>query len=194
MLAAADIAYPLRKIAAEYRRLRGASAARCASIDPAREAVTTVTRRDTTTGDYLVLAAGSQPNFFKTPGAEHAFPLYSLDDATRLADADHPGRSRRPTAIAELHRRGRARLRHRRRRSDGRRGRRRAVRDDQHDDGPRVPDARRREAKVHLVDHGQALLKMFADKAHAYTAGVLEKDGVDLRLGTGVDRDRRRAT
>ena len=41
-------------------------------------------------------------------------------------------------------------------------------------------------AKVHLVDHGQALLKMFADKAHAYSAGVLEKDGVELRLGTGV--------
>ena len=33
----------------------------------------------------LVLAAGSQPNFFNTPGAaENAFPLYSLDDATRL--------------------------------------------------------------------------------------------------------------
>ena len=32
-----------------------------------------------------MLAAGSQPNFFRTPGAEeHAFPLYSLDDAKRL--------------------------------------------------------------------------------------------------------------
>ena len=50
-------------------------------------------------GDYLVLAAGSQANFFGTPGAEHAFPLYSLDDARRLrarilelfedADRDH---------------------------------------------------------------------------------------------------------
>ena len=35
-------------------------------------------------GDYIVLAAGSQPNFFRTPGAEHAFPLYSLADADRL--------------------------------------------------------------------------------------------------------------
>ena len=41
-------------------------------------------------------------------------------------------------------------------------------------------------AKVHLVDHGQELLKMFADKGHAYTARVLEKDGVELRMGTGV--------
>ena len=41
-------------------------------------------------------------------------------------------------------------------------------------------------AKVHLVDHGKALLEMFADKGHAYSAGILEKDGVELRLGTGV--------
>ena len=33
----------------------------------------------------MVLAAGSQPNFFHTPGAEEfAFPLYSLDDAKRI--------------------------------------------------------------------------------------------------------------
>ena len=32
-----------------------------------------------------MLAAGSQPNFFDTPGAaENTFPLYSLDNATRL--------------------------------------------------------------------------------------------------------------
>ena len=33
----------------------------------------------------IVLAAGSQPNFFHTPGAEEfSFPLYSLDDAERI--------------------------------------------------------------------------------------------------------------
>jgi NADH dehydrogenase len=36
------------------------------------------------------------------------------------------------------------------------------------------------------VNHGKELLSMFADKAHSYSAGVLEKDGVDLRLGVGV--------
>jgi NADH dehydrogenase len=41
-------------------------------------------------------------------------------------------------------------------------------------------------AKVHLVDHGHELLKMFAEKGHAYAARVLEKDGVKLLLGTGV--------
>ena len=35
--------------------------------------------------DHLVLAAGSQPNFFGVAGAaEHAFPLYSVTDAERL--------------------------------------------------------------------------------------------------------------
>src|SRR5215472_17418588 len=36
-------------------------------------------------GDFLVLAAGSQANFFGTPGAEqNTYPLYSLQDAERL--------------------------------------------------------------------------------------------------------------
>ena len=36
-------------------------------------------------GDFLVLAAGSQANFFGTQGAdENSYPLYSLHDAERL--------------------------------------------------------------------------------------------------------------
>src|SRR5580692_2631331 len=36
-------------------------------------------------GDYLVLATGSQANFFGTPGADkHTYPLYSLRDAELL--------------------------------------------------------------------------------------------------------------
>jgi NADH dehydrogenase len=36
-------------------------------------------------GDFLVLAAGSQANFFGTPGADkHSYPLYSLRDAEAL--------------------------------------------------------------------------------------------------------------
>lgn len=36
-------------------------------------------------GDFLVLAAGAEPNFFGIPGVqEHAFPLYSLLDAEKL--------------------------------------------------------------------------------------------------------------
>ncbi len=82
MLAAGDIAYPLRKIAAEFDGF-DTKRAEVVAIDPATRTVTT-RRGETYTGDYLVLAAGSQPSFFGTPGAEHAFPLYSLDDADRL--------------------------------------------------------------------------------------------------------------
>ena len=82
MLAARDIAYPLRKIAAEYEDF-DTKRGEVVAIDPGSRTVTT-RRGETYTGDYLVLAAGSQPNFFGTPGAEHAFPLYSLDDAERL--------------------------------------------------------------------------------------------------------------
>ena len=120
MLAAGDIAYPLRKIAAEYDDFDGE--ARRGRLDrPGGEDRHDGHAARRYAGDYLVLAAGSQPNFFKTPGAEHAFPLYSLDDAERLrtriiqafeeADRD-PDRDRR----------GRHRLRHRRRRPDRRRG------------------------------------------------------------------------
>jgi NADH dehydrogenase len=44
----------------------------------------TLASGQTVQGDFLVLAAGSQPNFFHTPGAEHSYPLYSLEDAQRL--------------------------------------------------------------------------------------------------------------
>jgi NADH dehydrogenase len=40
---------------------------------------------DDFSGDFLVLAAGAEPNFFGIPGVqEHALPLYSLLDAERL--------------------------------------------------------------------------------------------------------------
>ena len=182
MLAARDIAFPLRKIAAEYDGFE-AHRREVASVDPVAKSVMTVSG-ETFAGDYLVLAAGSQPNFFKTPGAEHAFPLYSLDDADRL-------RTRIIEAFEEADR------------SDQR------IEDGAIDfvvvgGGPtgvevagalseminttmvhEFPDLAPR-AKVHLVDHGKALLGMFADKAHAYSARILEQDGVELRMGTGV--------
>ena len=182
MLAARDIAYPLRKIAAEFDGFE-AHRREVASVDPVAKSVTTVSG-DTYTGDYIVLAAGSQPNFFKTPGAEHAFPLYSLDDADRLrtriieafeeADRDQaraaggaldfvvvgggPTGVEVAGALSEM------------------------INTTMVHEFPSLAP----KAKVHLVDHGKALLGMFADKAHAYSAEVLEKDGVELRMGTGV--------
>src|SRR5258705_4733966 len=182
MLAAHDIAYPLRKIPAEFDEFE-TKRAEVVSIDPVARTATT-RRGETYASDYLVLAAGSQPNFFGTPGAEHAFPLYSLDDADRLktriiqafeeADSDPrlvdegaidfvvvgggPTGVEVAGALSEM------------------------INTTMIHEFPALAPR----AKVRLVDHGQQLLKMFADKGHAYAARVLEKDGVELLLGSGV--------
>jgi NADH dehydrogenase len=182
MLAPGDIAYPLRKIAAGFDEF-DTKRAEVVTADPVARTVTT-RHGETYTGDYLVLAAGSQPNFFGTPGAEHAFPLYSLDDAERLktriiqafeeADSD-PGLVDEgaldfvvvgggPTgvevagALSEM------------------------INTTMAHEFPALAPR----ATVRLVDHGKELLKMFAEKGHAYAARILEKDGVELLLGTGV--------
>lgn len=182
MLAAHDIAYPLRKIAAEYDDF-DTKRAEVVAIDPVARTVTT-RRGETYTGDYLVLAAGSQPNFFGTPGAEHAFPLYSLDDADRLKtriiqafeEADSDARLVDEGAIDFVIVGG------------GPTGVEVAGALSEMINTTMVHEfpALAPRAKVHLVDHGKELLKMFADKGHAYAARVLEKDGVELLLGTGV--------
>jgi NADH dehydrogenase len=82
-VAPTDIATPLRSV---FRKdatvyVRGAEVS---SVDPTAKAVT-CTNGQTVSGDYLVLAMGSRPNFFHTPGAEeYAFPLYTLRQAERL--------------------------------------------------------------------------------------------------------------
>src|SRR4051794_38596649 len=82
-LASSDIAYSLRKLFHDDLNV-DVKLAEVASLDPATHTVTT-TDGECFTGDALVLAAGSQPNFFGTQGAEgNAFPLYCLDDAQRL--------------------------------------------------------------------------------------------------------------
>ena len=182
MLAAGDIAYPLRKIAAEFDEF-DTKRAEVVAVDPVARTVTT-RHGETYTGDYLVLAAGSQPNFFGTPGAEHAFPLYSLDDADRL-------KTRIIQAFEEAD-------------TDPRLADEGAIDFVVVGGGPtgvevagalseminttmvhEFPELAPR-ARVHLVDHGKELLKMFFDKGHAYAARILEKDGVELRLGVGV--------
>ncbi len=80
------VARPLRSV---FRRIRDVRVltAEATSIDAAAHTVTTAdgTRYQ---GRILVIAAGAVPNFFNTPGAqEHAYPLYSLDDAVRLSTA-----------------------------------------------------------------------------------------------------------
>src|SRR3982751_265895 len=82
-LASSDIAYSLRKLFRHHPNV-DVKLTEVVSIDPGSRTVHTADA-GSIAADVVVLAAGSQPNFFRTPGAEeHAFPLYALDDATRL--------------------------------------------------------------------------------------------------------------
>ena len=183
-LAPSDIAHSLRSVFADQKNV-DVKLAEISAVDlPAR----TVTSTDggQWEADVLVLAAGSQPNFFGTPGApESSFPLYSLDDATRL-------RSRILGIFEQVDR-------------DPKLIERGALNFVIVGGGPTgvevagaiadmlsvtVPatyeDLDAAAAQIHLLDYGDALLKPFSDKAHGYVAKVLEDKGVKVHLGTGV--------
>jgi NADH dehydrogenase len=161
---------------------------RTAEVVTADPATTTVTLStgDTIAGDVLVLAAGAQPSFFHTPGAdEHAYPLYSLDDALRIrgrllqlfADAaadpsliddgaltfvvvgSGPTGVETAGALAEL-----------------------AQNVMPHKYPELTPDR----ARVIVVDLGDSVLAAFSDKAHRYAGDQLRKRGVELRLGVSA--------
>lgn len=183
-LASSDIAYSLRKLFSDSPSVE-VKLAEITEIDVATRSV--ITREgDTLAGDSLVIAAGSQPNFFGTAGAEsHALALYSLSDAQRLRsrilevfeDADRDA-SRLdagaltfvvvgggPTgvevagAIADM--------------IAG------TMTTEYHD----LAVSR---AQVHLIDHAPTLLTPFSDRAHDYVAKVLGRKGVRLHLGVAV--------
>jgi NADH:quinone reductase (non-electrogenic) len=183
-LASSDIAYSLRKLFHDKLNV-DVKLAEVASLDPATHGVTT-TDGERYAGDALVLAAGSQPNFFRTPGAEdHAFPLYSLDHATRLRsrilgvfeDADRdpdlinqgalnfvvvgggPTGVEVAGALADL------------------------IQDTMSTEYHHLAVTA---AQIHVVDLGHTLLGAFSDKAHDYVAKVLGRKGVRLHLGVAV--------
>jgi NADH dehydrogenase len=183
-LAPSDIAYSLRKLFADDENVE-LKLADVASIDPASR---TVVSSDgvSWTGDALVVAAGSQPNFFGTSGAdEHALPLYSLDDAVELrsriigvfVDADRdPTLDERgalnfvvvgggPTGVEVAG----------------------ALADMIHETmSTEYHDLAVTAAQVHLVDAGPSLLGPFSDRAHDYVSKVLHRAGVRMHLGVTV--------
>ena len=183
-LAPSDIAHSLRAVFVGEDNV-DVKLADIAEVDPATRTVT-ATDGQQWSGDVLVLAAGSQPNFFNTPGApENAFPLYSLDDATKLRSRilgifeqvdRNPQLIERgalnfvivgggPTGVEVAG----------------------AIGDMVNVTLPAVYhgfDAAA--AQVHLLDYGDALLKPFSDSAHGYVSKVLEEKGVHIHLGTGV--------
>jgi NADH dehydrogenase len=134
-------------------------------------------------GDYLVLATGSQANFFGTPGADkHTYPLYSLRDAELLRSriiAVLESADRDPSLIAK--------------------GALNFVIVGAGPTGAEMAgtlgDMTRRmlkdvfkdldvsKAQIFLVDHGHSVLSAFSQKSQKYASGMLEQRGVQLRLG-----------
>jgi len=183
-LAPGDVAFALRKLLSKDSNV-DVKLGEVTTVDTKAKTVATSTG-EVYRGDYLVLAVGSRPNFFNTPGADQrTFPLYSLDDAKRLRsrilqvfeDVD-----REPKlidegalnfvivgagatgveiagAIAEL------------------------LHGTMTTEYPNLPVGA---AKIYLVDHGHTVLTPFSDKAHDYAEKVLRQVGVQLRLQTGV--------
>jgi NADH dehydrogenase len=190
-LAPSDIARPLREM---FRKDETVSVklAEVAEIDTATRTVTT-TDGLAFRGDHLVLAAGSRPNFFNTPGAEtNAFPLYSLNDAERLRsrilqvleDADRdPSLVARGAVNFVIVGAGATGVETAGALAD-------LINDVlPHDYRDLPPGA----AQVHVVDPGHVVLAPFSEGVHDYAAKTLTRKGVRLVLGrsaTEVAKDR----
>ena len=183
-LSSSDVAVSLRKF---FQRAPNVDVklGEVGSVDPRTKTVAT---QDGTTyrGDFVVLAAGSQANFFHTPGADrYSFPLYSLDVAERLRSrvlAVFEEADRNPKLVDEgalnfviV--------------GAGATGTETAgALADMINETMTIeyPDLAVKAARVYLVDHGHAVLGAFSEKAHAYASRVLERRGVQIRLGTSV--------
>jgi NADH:ubiquinone reductase (H+-translocating) len=141
-------------------------------------------------GDFLVLAAGSQANFFGTPGADkNSYPLYSLDDAERLrsrilavlesADRDPSLIDKGALSVVII--------------GGGPTGREVAgalgdmLRSSlKQTTSKPYADLATERAQILLVDGGHAVLSTFSPHSQAYAAKMLEERGVQIRLGTRV--------
>lgn len=174
------IARPIRSM---FRRIRNVRVltAEVASVDVGNHTVTT-DEGDTFRAKVLVIAVGAVPNFFNTPGAEeHAFPLYSVTDATRLG-----------TSVT--------RLLDRADREPGT-----AVHMVVVGGGPTGVETAgalaenikfvvakyfspelAAQCRVHLVDMVPSVLAMFSSKSQEYTRQRLAKIGVQMHMGVGV--------
>jgi NADH dehydrogenase len=184
-LGPSNVAFSLRKVFRNHPNV-DVKLAEVAAIDPEAKTVT-ATDGQSWSGDVIVIAAGSRPNFFGTPGAaEHSFPLYSLHDAERLrsriigvfeaADRD-PGLIARGALEFVIVGGGATGVE-----VAG------AVADMVNDTMPaEYQDLAVDDANIHVVDLGHALLAPFSERGHDYAAKVLRRKGVTLHLGVGVE-------
>ena len=137
-------------------------------------------------GDYLVLAAGSQANFFGTPGADqHTYPLYSLRDAELLRSrfiAVLESADRDPSLIAKgalnfvIVGAGPTGTE-----TAGTLGdmTQRLLKDV-------YKDLDVSKAQIFLVDRGHSVLSTFSQKSQEYASRMLEQRGVQVRLGVAA--------
>ncbi len=138
-------------------------------------------------GDFLILAAGAQVNFFGTTGADkYAYPLYSLRDAELLRSRILmllESVDREPSLIEQG-----------------------ALNFVVVGAGPTgtetagslghlIETAKKdlynslewTKAQVFLVDHGHTVLNGFSKKSQEYAVGKLERQGVQIRFGVAVE-------
>lgn len=183
-LAPTDIAFPIRSIFRDAENVR-VRMADITSVD--LDARTLETNRGAVTWDALVLALGSEPHFFGTPGAEeHAFALRWMDDAVPLREhvlrrleaaaplTDNVLRRRHLTFVVV---------------GGGPTGVEFSGALSELILGPLLrdyPDISPAEVSVVLVEMGDRLLSGMAPELSAFTADRLRRRNVDVRTGTAV--------
>lgn len=177
-LPAEDIARPLASAFAGQDRVVFAEA-EITAIDPATRSVTTAD--GDYTADYLVIAAGSQANFFGVPGAaDHSYPLYTVTDARRLRrhvrdrlrELCDPAAAAEPYTVIIC--------------GGGPTGVETAGALAELFGSLKEQGKLHGEATVRLVDHGHELLKPFTDKTHEYALAKLTEKGVQVTFGVAV--------
>jgi NADH:ubiquinone reductase (H+-translocating) len=138
-------------------------------------------------GDFLVLAAGSQANFFGTPGADkNSYPLYSLRDAEVLRSriiAVLESADRDPSLVDKgalnfvIVRAGPTGVEMAGAFGDAAQ----VLKKDR-----RFKNLAADQAQIILVDRSHTVLNAFSETSRPYAAQALMQRGVQLRLGTSV--------
>ena len=178
-----NAAFNLRAVLASHRNVDVAMT-EIQSVDLASRTAYSV-NGEAYQGDFLVLAAGAEPNFFDIPGVhEYALPLYSLTDAERLrsrlletleaADRE-PARQQESLRFVVI--------------GGGATGV--EISGAIADTLQRTPDyafkhVNLEHASVTLIDMAKTVLTPFSKHSQEYVTEVLKERGVELRLGVSV--------
>jgi NADH:quinone reductase (non-electrogenic) len=183
-LAPSNVAYSLRNMLVTHPNVE-VKMAEVVSADLNTRTVVTA-KGESYHGDYLVLAAGSQANFFGTPGADkYSYPLYSVHDAELLrsrilavleaADGD-PSLVEKGALNFVLVGAGATGTEMAGTLGD-------MIHHALKEEYPNLP---LNQTGIHVVDMGHCVLSAFSPEAQAYAAKMLEERGVQIHLRTAV--------